>query len=77
MCRTCVEFARRKFPHFSEKEIGTLLWGATSFPFGDADRVCREVKELAEQSNGNLDECLAIADREMEAALASCRSDHA
>ena len=72
MCEKCVDAVKQYWPSLPENQYGNLLYGATSFPFGDHEQVCKQVKELAEQTGCNLDQAIAIAceemDREMKAA---------
>lgn len=46
MCDVCVDAAQMCFPGISDKDLNTLLWGATSFPFGDPKHVAGSLCEL-------------------------------
>ncbi len=67
MCQQCVDAVKKYWPDLPDDRYGDLLMSATSFPFGDADRVEREVREMAEQSGCDLGKAVAIADAELDA----------
>lgn len=33
------------FPGLTDKELDSLLWGATCFPFGSPEQICRQLRE--------------------------------
>ena len=68
MCDVCVDAVQQHWPDLTEHEQGSLLLGATCFPFGSAKQVEEELKRLAERTGCNLRAALALADAEMNTA---------
>jgi hypothetical protein len=50
MCEKCIEALNRYFPNLSEKEAGDLLWNETTFPFGTAERIVKQLQDLANRA---------------------------
>ena len=53
----------------SEQDAHDLLWGATAFPFADVRYTARQLRKKREQSKGDVNVALAIADEETEIAM--------
>ena len=47
MCQECVDACKEYFPD-REKDWGDLLMSFTAFPFGDPDKIKKQLKHLAE-----------------------------
>lgn len=68
MCQICVDAVKEFFPHFNDKQMSDLLWNCTAFPFADGGQIRQQIKELAEKSGGDMNECMRIADEEVFSA---------
>jgi hypothetical protein len=73
MCQKCVDAVKRYYPDLPESDYGTLLLGATAFPFGGPDIIEKQLAEVLAASDGTLDGALAYAEREMDKAMAEGR----
>ncbi len=74
MCQQCINAVKEYLPLIADNDIGSLLISATCFPFGDAEMVERQVRELAEKTDGSLDACCAFADSVLDREMAKLRS---
>jgi hypothetical protein len=74
MCQQCVDVVREHWPDLPESEYGTLLLGATAFPFASADVVAEQVADMAKRSGCNVGLACAIADQEIMDAEAAIQS---
>ena len=75
MCEKCAAAVKKYWPDLPDDQYGTLLYGATCFPFGSPEQVEQHLKEMAEKTNCNLDMALAIADIETEKAMQEIRKE--
>ena len=69
MCQRCLDAVKTHWPNLPDEHIGTLLMGATCFPFGPAERVEQQVVDLSRVTGQNLDFALRIADWELDYAM--------
>ncbi len=76
MCQQCFDAIRHHWPDLPRKDYGRLLFEATSYPAGDGEQVARQVAEMAEKSGQCLEAAMAIADRELDEAMAKARELH-
>ncbi len=70
MCQKCFDAVKKYYPRLPEKHYGDLLMGATAFPFGDAETVERQLKELIEKTDGTLEGAYAFAAAELDKGMA-------
>ena len=70
MCQRCLDAVKRHWPDLSETEQGILLWNATAFPFSGPETTEKQLKEMAERSGRDLGKAIALAEADMEAAMA-------
>lgn len=76
MCSKCCEAVKKYWPNLPESEYKTLLLGATCFPFGTAAQTAKQVEDMAQKSNQNVDVALAIAREAIDAVSAIDRVQH-
>lgn len=53
----------------TDKEIETLLWSCTCFPFGTAEQVEMQLKEIKELSGRDINKAQKLVKAEVEKAL--------
>ena len=76
MCQQCVDACREVFPDVPDGEMGDFLIGTTCFPFGTPELVREQMQaNRAKMTTDDWHECFAIADAEMEAAMAEARAE--
>jgi len=75
MCQLCVDAVRKHWPHLSDEEMHDLLWNATAFPFASGEHTAIQVEEMAVRSGGYLGVALALADEDIEKAMAECAAE--
>ncbi len=75
MCQLCLDACKKYWPDLNDEDRSTLLMGATAFPFGCGEGIAAQLKDMAEKSGCDLGKALAIADEEMDAAVAEAKAD--
>jgi len=68
---TFLDIIRCHFPNASDEEADGFLWNATCYPFACADRIIKDIGEMAAKSGGDINAAFAIAESEVEAAMRS------
>lgn len=74
MCQKCIDSVKRYFPNLPEDKYGGFLMDCTCFPFGDAEEVEKQVKELSEQTS-SYEECQAIVERKLSEDMEKYRME--
>lgn len=63
-----LEHIKEAWPGLSEDEYPDLLMNITCFPFGTAAKVVSQLKELHEQSGGDIGAAMGIVDNDIKLA---------
>jgi hypothetical protein len=63
---TCHAAGLLMFPTLSFADVHELLFGATCWPFGDCADVRKQLRDMADHTDGSLHAALARADSQME-----------
>lgn len=64
---------KQHWPDLPERRWYGFLLCATSYPFGSNEQVAKELKDMAERTDCNPGMAMALADEEMDAAMAEFR----
>jgi hypothetical protein len=64
MCEKCTRAVQKYFPDCPEREYGSFLFAATSFPFGDPDYIEQQLKEAINAGCKNWHEAVIYAHQE-------------
>jgi hypothetical protein len=75
MCQRCVEAVKHYWPDLPKEDYGTLLWSCTAFPFASPERTEEQIRIAAEKSGCDLGKAIALAEREMDEAMAQSRAE--
>lgn len=77
MCQKCLDAVKRWWPDLPKEQYGEMLWSVTCFPFGGAEQIESQIKDMAERSGCDLRAAMAIADDELTEAMAEFRKTEA
>ncbi len=69
MCQQCLDAVRTHWPNLPDEHINTLLMSATSFPFGESDKIEQQVSHLSRVTGQDLGFALRIADFDLRLAM--------
>ncbi len=74
MCEKCLAMAKKYYPDLPEDDLGSLLMGATAYPFCDPEYLGRQLKETREATDGSLNQALGYAEYQMDMEAKRYRS---
>jgi hypothetical protein len=61
-----IELARKYYPHLNDEDLGDLLIETTCFPFGNPEKVEKNLIELIENTDGTLEGAIEFANEQMQ-----------
>lgn len=65
---TFLNECRKFFPKCSASDASHLIWNCTAFPFAPIEHCRKQLKEISQRSNRNVNAAMAIAQSDMEKA---------
>ena len=66
---TCIEFVNRIWGKCTVEEADALLWICTAYPCASIPHIEKQLKDIKEQSGGNIGKAVQICEEEMEVAM--------
>lgn len=69
MCDECFKVVDQYYPGLHRPEKIELLWGATSFPFGNPEKVASDLAECKANTDGTIGQAIAYQEKQCSVSL--------